>query len=349
MNAHKKFLEQYLPQKNKKSVINKPEIFGNVTVEEYRKKMVPLNFKWIFSPEEKMDKEVMKQAVYAWVRRLEKRSCHPLVWVAAIHEDTAHPHAHILINGKDKKGKGIRFTSCVVKQLARQEAQELLTNALGPRSDDLIRAANDRRVTSPRYTELDEFISKHTKKIREHERFGYSIPRMSDATCERRLEFLKDMGIAVYQNGKYFLEYEWTETLKNLGRYNTYLDARRFLGNENKFKLRLYTNETGPIRGRILAFYKMDDETVWNNAYVIQTDDGSGYYVPVFNPPDYNLRNKYVSLSLETNQKGKLSPQIKVLPDPAVNSTKFKALDDAIKNKRPLEEIIKEYEKAFGR
>lgn len=343
--AHKKFLDQYIRQKQKKEVEKKPELFGNVTEEQYRKQMVPMNYKWIFSPEEKMDPEVLKKAVYAWMNRLEKKVNHPLVWVAAIHEDTAHPHAHILINGKDKNGMGFRISPSIVKQGAREQAQELLTNVLGPRSDELIQAANDRRITSPRFTELDNFISQHTKKIRDHERYGYSIPMMSDKKCQKRLEFLKDIGLARFHKGKYLLEHEWTDTLKTLGRYNTYLDARRYLDKKNNFKLRLYTAETGPIKGTIIFCYRMDDEAVWNNAYVIQGDDGRGYYVPVFDPPNLNLREKYVSLSLETNQKGKLSPKITVLTPPS----KTPELDRAIDQKKPIKEIIQEYEKAFGR
>lgn len=58
LKSHKDFLNRYLPQNNKKQVTQKPEIFGNVSVEMYKKKMVARNFKWIFSPEEKMSTEV---------------------------------------------------------------------------------------------------------------------------------------------------------------------------------------------------------------------------------------------------------------------------------------------------
>lgn len=316
LKSHKDFLDRYLPQKNKSHVIEKPEIFGNISLASYKKKMVATNFKWIFSPEETMEPEIMKGAVKDWVKRLEFKTGHKFDWQAAIHTDTAHPHAHILINGVDKDGKGFRFSRNIVTSEARNQAQECLTNILGERRQELIDAANDRRIIADRFTEYDEFLQSLEKPVENDKRFGTSIFRMSDVTYQRRLEHLKDLGIAEYSDGKYLLEHNWQDTLKSLGRYNTFIDARRHLHGKEKYNLVLYTEDMGPIKGNVRFLYMMDDEATWSNAYVIQDKNGKGYFVPLFNPPDVNLLFKNVSLSLKTSQSGKLTPVVKEINDP---------------------------------
>ena len=142
---------------------------------------------------------------------------------------------------------------------------------------------------------------------------------MSDLRARKRLEYLKEMGIAKYKDKHYYLEHEWIDTLKALGRYNTFLDARRYLNREENFRLKLYTEEAGTISGCVRYCYKMDDEAVWGNAYVIQGEDGQGWYVPVCNPPDTTLVNKDISLRLTHSQKGKLEPEITILNEHSLN------------------------------
>lgn len=310
LKSHKDFLNRYLPQNNKKQVTKKPEIFGNVSVETYKKKMVARNFKWIFSPEEKMSTEVMQSAVRAWVEKLETLTGNNFYWVAAVHEDTAHPHAHILINGKTKSGRGFRFSKEMVTSGARTEAKELLTRILGPRSEELVQAANDRSLVSERLTELDKFIHKFEVPEIGEKRFPTYVRISRNPSLQKRLDFLTDIGLAKYSDGKYFLEHNWMESLHNVGRYNTFLDARRFIRKEENFKLKLFSEEAGSIKGTVKHFYRMDDENVWNNAYVIETEKGQGYYVPLFNPPNIFLLGKEVEIHLERSQKGKLFPVV---------------------------------------
>ncbi len=340
MDSHKRMLERYLLQKNKKGVIEKPELFGNVTLEQYKKKMVDKHFKWIFSPEEKLDVKTLQSAVKAWMEKLENITESKYIWVAAVHEDTEHPHAHILINGKSRNGKVVRFPREVVKNTAREEAKELLTNILGPRSDALLKAANDNRIFATRLTELDKFIHKFEVPIENDERYGSSVNSMSDPTYQRRLEFLDELELAKYKDGKYYFEKNWMETLKTLGRYNTFLDARRFINKTESYRLKLYTEDVGSIKGTVRHYYQMDDESVWTNAYVIETDKGEGYYVPLFNPPNTWLLNKPVEIHLEKSQKGKLFPTVTRL-DGGPSEEEKQSLKREEERKKALEEEAK--------
>ena len=105
---HKDFLRRYMPQKEKASVEDKPTLFGarsdaltEEEVLEYEKKMSPLHFRFIVSPESQ--KVPLKALVRSLVRRLETETGHSFTWVAVEHHDTPHQHAHILINGTERE------------------------------------------------------------------------------------------------------------------------------------------------------------------------------------------------------------------------------------------------------
>ena len=50
IKSHKKYIQDYMPQKNKPGVSEEKEMFG-VPPEDYLNNMSPLHFKWIISPE----------------------------------------------------------------------------------------------------------------------------------------------------------------------------------------------------------------------------------------------------------------------------------------------------------
>jgi type IV secretory pathway VirD2 relaxase len=56
----------------------------------------------------------------------------PLVWVAAVHYDTAHPHAHVVIRGRDVHGKGLYFQKQYWSHGLRHRVMQMATKWLGP-------------------------------------------------------------------------------------------------------------------------------------------------------------------------------------------------------------------------
>lgn len=83
-----------MPQKEKASVNDKPTLFGAKSdrlteqeVLEYEKKMSPLHFRFIISPESQ--KVPLKALVRSFVRRLEMETGHSFTWVAVEHYDTS--------------------------------------------------------------------------------------------------------------------------------------------------------------------------------------------------------------------------------------------------------------------
>ena len=304
LETHKKFLNYYMVQKNKDDVINKPELFGNVTTEEYIKnipvKKISKNYRWILSPEKQLDDETLKKLADSFVERLGQMSGHKLMYQAAIHRNTAHPHVHIVINSVDMNGKTVKgFSPYVVKTFAREASQEILTKFCGEREPELRRVAREGRVTKDRWTEFDQFIKDWKHETDEPGYCGY-MNLMNDGEIKARLDYLTQLGLATYKNRKYFIKDGFEDKLKTYGRYNTFRDAEHYVPDGSDLKM--YKAEMGSLTGKILHVYSMNDEDVWNNGVVMQDEKtGNYYFVPSYNPVNKNEGDRVTVSQLKTD------------------------------------------------
>ena len=303
--SHRKFLEQYMPQKNKPEVTVKPERFGTAGYEE---RMTGKHFKFIISPES--DRVPMKKLVEAWIAAAELDSGYTLDWQAVIHTDTGHPHAHILINGRDLHGENVKFDRDFVKRRSHQAAADIVTAMIGERTAEQIRLSGERSITADRWTGHDEKIKRLCTR-----NGGTGFPEVNAVTEELslRLRHLQDLKLAVYNGRKrtYRLEKNWEETLRAAGRYNSFLAVRDELLWTVPSDMELYTDTTGPVSGEVRKIYTMNDEDVWNNALVIENRQlHRAWYVPLYNPEYRKLEGTEISVSMTHNSKGLLVPVI---------------------------------------
>jgi hypothetical protein len=117
--AHTRFIREYLPQENKKQVLEKPDLFSDGPVDpsfldSYYKTMTDKHFKFIISPESQaVNCEALTKTL---VKRLEALVGKKFSWMAAVHTDTGHTHAHLLINGVDKNGGDVYFDKTLIKK-----------------------------------------------------------------------------------------------------------------------------------------------------------------------------------------------------------------------------------------
>lgn len=313
--SHLAFLNTYMPQKNKDALtLEKPELFGNTSLEEYKNKMTGRHFKWILSPETQLSSDELKAFTRLFVQRMEQQTGRTYNWQAAVHTDTGHNHVHLVINGKDVDGNAFRFAPGFIKSFARENAQEILTQCYGERTREQIAAAKNRRLTASRFTEYDETISENL--VRDEmmdERFeGFFPGRVSEASEEikARLEKLKTLELSEYKDGKYFLKKNWMDDLRAVGRYNMYLDARKYV--DMYSNLRLYTSDDGLFTGKIKHIYSMNDEDVWTNAVVIENKkERKAFYVPLSVQTFRKFKaGMEVQLDCAYNQRGKLVVQM---------------------------------------
>lgn len=310
--VHQKFLDHYMVQENKPEVINKPKLFGNISQEEYKKLMSKKCFKWIISPERNLTEEQLKLVARNFIERTQQHLGKKLDWQGAVHQDTSHNHVHLLINGVDQEGKDLKLPKNFIQKISHNIMSEYLTAVLGERTPEEIAAAKENRVYAERFTEYDGFIEELENPIPDKE--YPSEVFTEDLKLRKRLEFLEDFGLAKYSQGKYKLEKDWKDTLRNTGKYNTYSICRK----DYKFKdreIKMYSAEIGKIKGKVSRYYNMNDEDIWNNAIVVDDINGkTSWYVPLYKEED-SLLNKEIELSLSKNQKGYFEPKIIVFDE----------------------------------
>ena len=116
-------------------------------------------FKIIVSPEfgDRIDLERHTRELMA---RMERDLQTELEWVAVIHYNTEHPHAHIALRGIDHRGKPLRLPREYVKSGIRYRAEDLITKELGHRTIEDAIEAQRREVDQLRFTSLDRVIQR---------------------------------------------------------------------------------------------------------------------------------------------------------------------------------------------
>ena len=324
--AHKFQLEKYLVLEGKGIDGSKPELYGT-DLEEYRNNMVDKNFRIFLSPQS--DKIDLTDLTKKFVKTLELQTGYTLYWQGANHYDTAHPHAHLLINGKDKSGKEVEFPRDVVKTFMREYARDICTAQVGNRTREEIALEKEKQLEAKRYTRLDETIKEMCGGT-------FSLdPANIKTDRERilcRLENLRKMNMCTYSDGVYKLSNGWEENLKANGRYNTFLQARSELAYSNPASLKVFSGEHGTVTGKVTKVYRTDGDASDNHAVIIECFDGNAYFVPLFKQPQVNTgkektvfkdgqmatvkekanlsQGELVSIKTYESQRGRLTPVI---------------------------------------
>jgi len=123
-----------------------------------------------------------------------------LEWVGIAHFDTAHPHLHVVIRGRNKEGVEFRLPREYVGYGLRLRSQELATQTLGFLFERDLSAARERTVEAHQYGNLDEMLARRADP-RGRIEFESAVPS-SEAAREqrlqllRRLSFLSGLGLA---------------------------------------------------------------------------------------------------------------------------------------------------------
>ena len=293
IKSHDKYINYYMPQYNKEFVEDKPELFG-MSEEEYEKYKVPLNFKCIISPESNDIK--LETLVESFIKRVENQTGYKLCWRAAVHNDTEHRHAHVVINGKDKCGEDVFFNKDTI-QLMRLMCSNAATQMIGERTKEQIEVARKNLVKAKRWTELDEKIisSSHNSLVNKEK-----LPM----ELANRLSYLSELKLAFMNKEKnvWQLSDDYKDVLQAAGRYNTYLEEYA----KNPDGLELYTG--GGVRGKVEKVITFDKDEAWNDAIIINTGE-KRVYVPVWQLHKDDLVGKNVTIR-KTGNETKIARQV---------------------------------------
>jgi hypothetical protein len=305
-----------MPQENKNRVKEKPELFNTETVgkdylDKYIQAMTGRHFKFIISPES--PRADIPALVKTLVKRMEKITGYSFYWMAAVHTDADHPHAHLLLNGKDKNGKEVYFDKLFITQTMREMNRQICTELAGKRNREEIQTAVLQSYKTYRYCPLDGYIHLYEKPLAEQDEVYETQVGARDDIMPKRLDFLSSLGLAKKAEGKkelFCLEKDWQKKLKAMERYNSFLKARSELSLSLPYQMELYTKETGEAGGKITRLYRMNDEENWNHAILIENNKlKKAWYVPLYFEPDEKLLNAEVGMRIKNQPEGIISSQ----------------------------------------
>ena len=112
-------------------------------------------FRFIVAPEDGSQYGELKPVVQRLMEQAEKDLGAKLDWVAVDHFNTGHPHAHVIVRGKDETGRDLVIARDYMTSGLRTRASEIVTLDLGPRTDREIAAAEAREIEQERFTSID--------------------------------------------------------------------------------------------------------------------------------------------------------------------------------------------------
>lgn len=118
------------------------------------------HFRFIVSPDDAVEMADIKGFTRELVGQMEKDLGTRLDWVAVDHWNTEHPHVHLIMRGVRDDGENLVISRDYIKEGMRDRARDLITQELGPRTDQEIRRTIERQVESERWTNLDRQLAR---------------------------------------------------------------------------------------------------------------------------------------------------------------------------------------------
>ena len=118
----------------------------------------PHQFRIIVAAEDGAEFENLKPFIRDLMSQTEKDLGTKLDWAAVDHFNTGHPHSHIVIRGKDDKGKDLIIARDYISRGLRERACDLATLELGPESEDSLHKKLALEVQGERFTRIDRSI-----------------------------------------------------------------------------------------------------------------------------------------------------------------------------------------------
>jgi type IV secretory pathway VirD2 relaxase len=240
-------------------------------------------FRFIVSAEDGAEYDDLRPLVRRFMVRMEEDLGTKLDWVAADHRDTAHPHTHIILRGKDDRGENLVIAPSYIQRGMRERLAELVTLDLGPRTELDVQRALRRDVSAERFTGLDRGLLRDADEER-----IVSVSRrdpLQQAMRAGRLKKLEALGLAEpLVAGRWRLAEELEERLHRLGeRGDIIRTMQRELSARSieRSVAELVPDAaalTGPLVGRV-AGRGLSDEVRDRQYLLVDGVDGRVHYV----------------------------------------------------------------------
>ncbi len=277
----------------------RPALFGSAGEDLERSDFYNLckddrhHFRFIISPENAHEIADMEGYIRGVMGRVEGDLGTKLDWVSAVHYDTDHPHAHVVVRGKDELGKDLVIEPHYISHGIRMRAEELATEILGERSIEEVQKSMEQETDAMRVTSLDRFIAaraseeekeagKITVDTREN---GYSgRGEFYDGLVQKRLEFLTTTSMAVQEPpGVFTVRLDYIDELKEVSeRHDIIKQLHRSMPEEaldDGVSIYKIVDRSAPdLRGEIEKISYVNEIT--DHKYMVVRDaEGQAHYV----------------------------------------------------------------------
>jgi type IV secretory pathway VirD2 relaxase len=286
----------------------------------------PHQFRFIVSPEDSARLADLKPFIRDLLSQMERDLETKLDWVAVNHFNTGHPHAHIVIRGRDDQGRDLVMARDYIAHGVRARAQGLITLELGPETDLERTQKLFNETGQERLTRLD-------RSLLARARGGILVVTTAE---ERdpvqqtlrigRLKTLERLGLAQErQQGVWELDGKLESKLRRLGdradKFRTMQQVLKELGID-RAAAAMALFERGPRKtpliGKVIGVGMVDEITdrTW---VVVDAVDARVHYADLgrIEPGDAPHRGMLVALAGDATLRGKPTsvPRLEVLSE----------------------------------
>lgn len=243
-------------------------------------------FRIIVSPEDGLEYDDLKPLTRRLMARAEEDLGTKLDWVAVDHHNTGHPHTHIIVRGKDERGKDLIIARDYISRGLRERACELVDLDLGPRTDNAIEQRLRAEVEQERLTSIDRTMLREADmdiliNSNASGAFDQSI-RMG------RLKKLERLGLATKQGASHWrLAPELADTLRRMGERDdiirTMQRAYAARGNAPAIVDQIIYDPAAsdrPLVGRVVE-RGLSDEVTDRHYLIVEAVDGRTHYAEI--------------------------------------------------------------------
>lgn len=174
------------------------------------------HFRFIVSAEDGAEYDDLKPLTRRLMERMEQDLGTTLEWVAVDHFNTGHPHTHIIVRGKDDRGRDLIIARDYISHGMRERTCELVDLDLGPRTDDAIEQRLRAEIGQERLTSIDRSLLRSADENRLVNAVGKNP--FDHAIRIGRLKMLARLGLAEPVDGtRWRLAPELADTLRAMG------------------------------------------------------------------------------------------------------------------------------------
>lgn len=242
-------------------------------------------FRFIVSAEDGQNYGDLKSFTRRLMTQMEQDLGTKLDWVAVDHYNTGHPHTHIIVRGKDERGRDLVIGREYLTGGIRERAAELVSLDLGPRTDLEVADRLRHEIEQERLTSIDRRLlrdmdGERIVDVADRDPFQQSLRA-------GRLQKLGRLGLADrIAPGRWQLAEGVDDTLRRMGErgdiIRTMQRAVTKLGVERAGTDYAIADSAGmtPIVGRLVE-RGLSDEINDRHYVIVDATDGRSHYVDI--------------------------------------------------------------------